>query len=583
MKKSLIFILAMTLAVSTFTGCGQKKAATPTDNNTTQSTEVKKNTKPVVLKETCGKVATLNPHVYKTSAESDVFAYINAGLLKFVINEKGDNYEMVGVHATGLPTKSKDNLTWTFKLRDGLKWSDGEPINAETYVQSYKYLLDPKLKNYRANSLFSDVEVKGAKDYFEGKCEWDKVGVKAPDKNTLVIELVRPINDIDFYDTFRSGSVLGPVNIKVYEANMNAEKTETKYGTSIETTPCNGPYVLKEWVRDQNMVYEKNPDCPLSKLYTVDRIESRVVEDAATNMQLFEKGDIDYVGLAGADYNKYAEDPRVLKAERESVWSMFLNTESTTNPVIKDANFRKALFYGTDRNKIAKDVYKTPLPAPYYIATVFYSLPNTSYRGTPEAKALVPENGGYDTKKAKDYFDKAFATNGNKKITLEVQYFDNSENMKKMSELLEEEYENLFGKDRFDLILKATPWNVVYDNMEKGKFEAGFGAWGGGVFNPWSSMEVYTSDYASKNDRMRNKKFDELYNRTVKGDLVFNEKGRHEALVEMEKIMYEETQWIPIYQTVATTMFADKIKLKTNGKYVQGVGYGVLQSQFEDK
>ena len=586
MKKSLGILLALTLVVSTMVGCGNKKVTPEETNKVETKTEGKTETKKInyqqVYRTTGGKIKTLNQHIYKTTAESDVMLYIYSGLLDIVVNQKGDGWEIIPAQAKEKPTKSADGKTWTFKIRDGLKWNDGTVIDAETYVYSYKMLLDPKLKNYRADAFMSDIVVAGAQDYFEGKGDWSKVLIKAPDKNTLEITLDFPVNDMDFLMSFVGGGVTSPVNQKLYEAGMNADKTETTYGTSFETSATCGPYIIKEWVRDQNFVYEKDKNSPMASIYTPDIVKSRVVEDAGTNLQMFEKGEIDEVGLSGANLAKYLEDPRLCYTDSTSIWSMFINSETTTNPVLKDVNFRKALFYAVDRDKIVKNVVKSGKPAPYFLSTVFATTSGQSYRKSSEAIAMTPKNNGFDEKIAKDYFAKAYAANGNKLITVEMQYFDTSQNMKKMSELLEEQIENIFGKDKLDVQLKATPWQTVYDNMEQGKCDIGFGAWSGSPFNPWSFMNVYTSKYGSKIDKLKNAEFDKLYERTTKGDLLFKNKEKHDALVQMEKILYDETQFVPIYESQAAVMYSDRVKLTTGGKYIPGVGLGVMQAEFAE-
>lgn len=588
MKKVMSLVLAAMVTGGLVAGCGNKEGNTNaagnggTNSGESSDKEDKKDEGPVTFYQTGSKTKTLNPHTYETTAESAEMGRLYGNLLEIIVNEAGDNYELVPNHAVGMPTMSEDGLTWTFEIRDGVTWSDGEPITAKTYEYSYKMQLDPTLKNYRGNVFFSNLEVANAKAYFNGECAWEDVGIKA-DGNKLIFTLAYPVPEMDFQMAFTSGGATSPVKEDLYESCFNADRTENNYGTSLETTASSGPYKLTEWVRDQNMVYEKNENYPLANMYTPDKIEVRVSEEATTNLTLFENGDTDYVTVSGANYDKYAEDPRMVFSESTSVWYMFINQTSETNPILGNLDFRNSLFYAMDRRKIAEDVYKTAYPAPYFVSSFKFVKPGVAYRDTDVAKSIVPEEYGYNPELAKEHFDKAYAANGNKQIVVSMQYFDTSDSMKKMAELLEEEYENLFGKDRLDIQLQATPWNSVYDNMRAGKYDLAFGGWSGGTFNPWSSMEVFTSDFSSKNDKFYNEEFDKLYYDTVKGDLIFKEEERIKALGRMEELLYENMPFVPIYQSKGAYLFSDRVTLKTGGKYLPGVGFGELQADIAQK
>ena len=584
MKKVMSLVLSATLASSLFAGCGnsnQSSNSNSQNNSTNSETTGEDGTSESdksVYRVTGSKTKTLNPHMYESDSESNTMSYIYGSLLRYIVNEAGDNYESIPYHAVDFPTSNEESTVWTFELKDGLTFADGDPITAETYEYSYKMLLDPVLKNFRATMFFRDVEIKNAKNYFDGKCTWEEVGIKTLEGNKLEITLERPAPRVNFEMLFAEAGSTSPVNEELYESCFNAERSENTYGTSLETTSSSGPYILKDWVRDQSRTYVKNEKDPLASVYTIDEVQERVVEDATTNLTLFENGDTDYVSLSGTNYDKYAEDPRLQFSESAGVWSMYVNSASETNPILANKDFRSALFYGVDRDLIAKEIYKTAKPAPYFVPTFRFLKPGLDYRDTDVAKALIPENNGFDGNKSVEFFNKAYEANGNKQIIAQLKYFDTSDSMKKMAEFLEEQYEGLFGTDKFDLQLQAIPWQSAYEDMEKGNYDLAFGSWGGWVFNPWAGMEVYVSDYQGKHDRFANAEFDELFKRTMKGDLLFKEEERLAALGRMEEIMYEEVAFIPIYQSRSAALFSDRVTLPTK-KYLPVVGFGTLQAE----
>lgn len=586
LKKMLCTSIAIMLAASLMVGCNND---TKTNANAGASdkgkTEASKFTGPKILKLSGTSDGSFNPHTENSSETGILEGYIYGNLLDLVADESGKSVKFVPNHAKELPTTT-DNKVWTFKLKDNIKWSDGTPITAKNYEYSYKMLLDPKLANYSAMVLTSNIPVVNAQKYFKGQAKWEDVGIKALDDKTLEVKLETAMPKVDVYSVFAGGGSTSPVNEKLYEAGMNAERTETKYATTLETTPSCGAYKLTQWTRDQIRIFEKNKDDAMASVYVPDRIESRVVMESATRLQLFEKKEIDSVSVSGANFDKYSEDPRLVYTEANTVWGFYINSASDKNPILKNNDFRKALYYGTNRETIAKGIFKTFKPVPYFISTLcLVGDPDSGkkYRDTDEAKAILPKNNGYDEKLAKEYFDKAYAANGSKPVTIELTYFDGQDTMKQLAEAAQENYQNLFGKDKMEVKLKAMPASAAYDSYTQGNFDMGIGARSQNSFNPWSSMKVWTSTFPSKNDRFYSKEFDDLYTRTTTGDLLLKDKERMNALCDMEKMLIDYVPMVPIFQNDNAMLFQNKIKLKTQGKFLPGgVGFAALQSDITE-
>ncbi|MBN3522812.1 peptide ABC transporter substrate-binding protein [Paenibacillus apiarius] len=584
-KKPFLVILAM-MMVLTFTGCTSGNG----NNASQESKEDKGNAvaeqkqpsdKPTVVRFSGLSAETFNPHTSDSSETSTLLEYINGNLLDLIYDETSDNVKFVSNHAADLPATT-DNKVWTFKLKEGLKWTDGTPITARDYEYSYQMLLDPKLANRNAFVLFDTIPVVSANKYFKGEAKWEEVGIKAKDDLTLEIVLETEMPEIDVYSVFaKSGSTsTSPIHKQLYEAGMKPDRSETTYGTTLEQVPSSGTYRLTEWVRDQYRVFEKNPDAPMAAVYTPDRIESRVVSESSTRMQLWEKGEIENVSISGEQFDKYGEDPRVVYTEAEGVWGFYVNTESKKNPILANNDLRKALYYGIDRDKLSKGIFKTFKSAPYYISTICIVgdyKDGQRYRETEAAKANIPPGTGYEPEKAKEYFEKAYQANGNKKITIELTYFDAQETMKRTAEVTEELYENLFGKDKLDIKLRAMPPSAAYDSYRDGNFELGIGSITQNPFNPWSSMKAWRTDFPNRSHRFSSAEFDELQKRTATGDLLLKPEERLDALVKMEKMLLDFVPQIPLFQNNNAVLYQDRMDLKAKGKYFPVVKFAPLQ------
>ncbi|PZM62866.1 peptide ABC transporter substrate-binding protein [Paenibacillus dendritiformis] len=590
-KKPFLVILAMLMALS-FAGCtsGGGNDASQTKQESTEgeskqnSGEKEASDKQSVMRFSSVSVETFNQHMSENAEASKLMEYIYGSLLELIYDEATDNVKFVPYQAVDLPVTS-DNKTWTFKLKEGLKWTDGTPITAHDYEYSYQMLLDPKLVNRNAFILFDSIPVVSANKYFKGEAKWEEVGIKAKDDLTLEIVLETEMPEIDVFSVFAGGGATSPIHKQLYEAGMNADRTSTTYGTTLEQVPSSGTYRLTEWVRDQYRVFEKNPDATLKDVYTPDRIENRVVMDSSTRMQLWEKGEIESVSISGEQFDKYGDDPRVVYTEAKSVWGFYVNTESKKNPILANNDLRKALFYGIDRDKLSKGIFKTFKSAPYYISTICMVgdyRKGEKYRDTGAAKAILPEGTGYDPELAKEYFDKAYAANGNKKITIEITYFDAQDTMKQTAEVTEELYENLFGKDRLDIKLRAMPFNAAYDAYRDGDFELGIGAITQNAFNPWSSMKAWRTDFPNRSHRFSSPEFDELQKRTTTGDLLLKPEERLQALVEMEKMLLDYVPQIPLFQNDNAMLYQDRIELLAKGKFFPEIEFAPLQSIIHD-
>lgn len=459
-------------------------------------------------------------------------------------------------------------------LEELKKEIDGMADGADKEKKQAEY--DKRMEELNAHRIAVDEQ-----DLAEGGAKWEDVGIKALDDYTIEMKLEYAVPETNFWLSFAGGSSNSPVRKDIYEKGLNADKTETDYGTALDKMDFSGPYILTKWERDQFREYVKNDKSPLREIYTPEKITERVIEDDNTALQLFESNETDTVGLRGANYEKYEEDPRLVFSKSDSVWQMFINMTSTKKPFLTDINFRKAMYWGTDRKALAKDIYKTAIPQPCIVADTRTVDPikGITFRETEVGKANYPENEGYDPEKAKEFFDKAYEKYG-KKMEVDIMYFDTSDQMKAMAEFLEQEYEGMFGADRIDIKLRAVPWNNAYDNMQNGDYDMGFGAWTGGIFNPWGGMEVYTQKFGIKCDQFRSDEFDKLYDRTTKGDLIFKPKERLEALGEMEKMLLDNVPMVPLYQTENARLYQDRVHLLTR-EWRIGVGFAPMQAELD--
>jgi oligopeptide transport system substrate-binding protein len=133
-----------------------------------------------------GEPDNLDPNRSVFTTEAAVIKQVFEPLLTFDKDQKP-----VSAGASGVDVSS-DGKTYTFHLRPGAKWSDGQPVTAKDFVYSFKRLLDPAIAAEYA-SFFTDAGIVGAAEYNAGTGSADAVGVRGPDDNTVEIQLEKPI------------------------------------------------------------------------------------------------------------------------------------------------------------------------------------------------------------------------------------------------------------------------------------------------------------------------------------------------------------------------------------------------------
>jgi oligopeptide transport system substrate-binding protein len=270
----------------------------------------------------------------------------------------GDVYEgLVGLDAAGNPVPgaaeswdiSADGLTYTFHLRDGLKWSNGDPLVAQDFVNGAERQENPETGSYKAYYLFTQLPVTGAGDYnAKTLTDWSKVGMTAPDPKTVVIHLDRPnpyaLQLLNYY-------YISPLHKPSFDAH-GADFIQP------ENFVGNGAYVLKEVVPQSHALLVKNPNYWDAANVHVDSIRYVVTEDVATELKQFKAGQLDITWDVPTDQfqalkKEYGDQLHV--APYASTGHLTFNTQKEP---LTDIRIRKALALSIDRdivvNKIAK-------------------------------------------------------------------------------------------------------------------------------------------------------------------------------------------------------------------------------------
>ena len=237
---------------------------------------------------------------------------------------------------------SDDYTVYTFHLRDGLQWSDGEPLTAHDFEYGAYCLLNPDMGSPAAYSWFA---IKNASAYNSREVtDWADVGVKALDDTTLEITLEYPLNTFD-----RTIAVKGLYPLRQdFVESVGSEQL----GSSVDTMLFSGPYVITDWVLENSMELTKNDlywdsanSFPTKNLHFVE------VDDDNTKVAMFENGEVDAIEQVSSQYFDHLSD-YLQSYVGGGIMFLWINQQGTspeTAALLSNQNFRQALNYGFDR------------------------------------------------------------------------------------------------------------------------------------------------------------------------------------------------------------------------------------------
>lgn len=237
-------------------------------------------------------ITTLDTSLVKDALSSEVIANTMEGLTRL---DKEFNASEGMAKSWEV---SEDALTWTFNLRDDAVWSNGEKVTAHDFEYAWKRSLDPNTACETA-SIYYDIV--GAKDYNLSKNnDKDSVGVKAIDDYTLEVKLNRPV---PYFDKMVASTSFYPQNQKFVESKGD------KYGTSIENSIFNGPFILKTWKLNDQYTMGKNQAYWDNSSVKLDSINVKISKDANTDINLYNAGEIDRTTISSDQVDKYKDSP----------------------------------------------------------------------------------------------------------------------------------------------------------------------------------------------------------------------------------------------------------------------------------
>lgn len=486
--------------------------------------------KSVMNTSTPNEISTLDSSKYGDTTSSEILQNSMEGLYRF---DKKNRPYLAG--ATSVK-KSKDEKTYTFKLRKNAKWSNGDPVTANDYVTAWRRTVDPKNSSLDSDSF---AIIKNGTKITQGKAKVNSLGVKALDKHTLQVTLENPI---PYLPQILEGAQFYPQDTKV------VNKLKDKYGTSSKNLVYNGPFVVKGWTGSNlKWTLVKNKNYWDKNLVHLNRVNYQVVQTTSTGVNLFRSNNLDYVPLSSDFVKEYDHNKDYHSQVTPTNGYMTFNLKKKTTG---NVHVRRAISRAINKKQLVNTVLHAGKPSDGIVAADFINDSATGNDYRKDAGDLVT----YNLKEARREWKIAQRQLGKKKITLELLTSD-IDDSKRVGEFIQSNLmKNLPG---LTIKVRSIPLKSRLASTTNHNYDFVFGTWQPSYEDPLDFLTIgglfnLESDYHNTNFW---KQID-----LARSTYATNPKKRLNALITAEKQLIQKDAFAtPLYQAGVSYLLKSKV------------------------
>jgi peptide/nickel transport system substrate-binding protein len=427
---------------------------------------------------------------------------------------------------------SADNLTWTFTLRNDVKFHDGTPFNAAAAKWFFDKARDPNGQHAFSSSYTAVKEI------------------LAPDDTTLIFKLNNPWPNILFTVSTSFAGLISPTAYEKYGKDYG-----TKYAVGT------GPFILEEWVPQEKTAVKRNPDYKWGPDFLqntgaphVDEVIFKFLPEATTRVAELEIGGLDILtGVPTADLPRIKDSGKFdIKSMPAYGGALFYIDMNQTKPPLNELNVRQALNYAVDREKVASIFLGQYGQAAYgYMASHWkcgYSDPKSiSYLYDPEKAKQLLAAAGWTDSNGDGVVDK-----GGNPFSMKMYIYNDSESQS-YGEILQAELAAVGIK--VDLL--PLEYSSMVDYFKSNENQLSLINYG------WPDSDVYNLFFASdqipylNSSHINDPKIDDLLK---KANTAPTHDERCQFFADLEKYAIEQAVWVPVFWQTDITAVNKRIK-----------------------
>jgi len=465
---------------------------------------------------------TIDPAMNSAVDGANYLVHLSEGLFRH--NWAGEGIELGLAESYEV---SDDGLTWTFKIREDAKWSDGQDVVAEDFVYSWQRLVNPATAAPYAEDMgayiLNGLAITG------GEKEPAELGVAAIDERTLEVKLENPCA---FFDEVMSFPTFFPVRKDTVEANGDA------WAINPETYLGTGAYKLESWIADEELVLVPN-----EFYYEVDKLVAKklifkLMNDPVAELAAVRAGEI-YFGSSFPSEEIPAMQAEGIYARTANLGTYYVNMNCAKEP-FTDVNVRKAFALAVDPHYIVDVIMlNTVVVADNFVGPGFMDADGTEFN----SKERVIDRSDYEANKvaARAALAEAGYPDGEGFPILE--YLTNPAG----SHVTIAEALAFMWKDvlNVDITIGTQEWNVFLETRRMGDYILARNGWIADVNDPSNLLNLFTSYSGNNSSFYASDEFDALMDIANKSS---DPAERMAAMHDAERLAIGEAYaCIPIY------------------------------------
>lgn len=476
---------------------------------------------------------TLDPQTAQDANSTAILRQIYAGLLRF-----GPDLTLQPDLARELPTVqnggiSADGLTYTFRLRDGLKWSDGSPMKAQAFVDAAKRIFEPG-KESRYSDFYLVLDAGGAERELQAalaagkkgedlrplkKKVQDGLNVTASDDQTVVMRLSR-----------RSPVFLQLAALwTLYPVRADLIAKHGDRWTEAGNLVSDGPFMLAKWSHNERIELARNPYYH-GTAAALETVKVDFIKDTAIAFAAYQKGELDVVSLGPAEIVQVRQK-KELQPEFKSYAQLSTTglTFNVTSGALSDAKVRMALAGGLDREEYAQVVREGAiLPAYGWLPP-----------GMPgyDAQAGQQWKGAVDRSKA---LLKEAGFEGGRGVVVEI-LIANTSLSKLTAEWLQQQWQKNLG---VAVTVRALEPATYVSERVKGNFQVVLGGWASDYPDPQNWWPLFRTGASLNTGKYASAEFDRLMDQA---DAELDNAKRLEMYARAQQLFYTDIPFAPLF------------------------------------